>query len=409
METLWLQPTYYSDFHCIGAACEDTCCSGWGISVDRETFERYQQFTHPALGPKLTQLVTIQSPGQINDYARLAMQGDGCSLIRDGLCSVQADLGEEYLSRTCATYPRIVNAADGIWERSLDLSCPEAARVALLNPEPDDLQSVSGNGLMEERLLQIARDRRGAQGQLNLTQYARPVRECVLQVFQNRRFKVEKRLLLVGFLCEKLHALTESGQQQQIPEALELFRLAMDAQLFDQHLNQLKANAASQLAVVLELVVARMKADYTAPRFRDVYGDFTVGLGMQGDSTIPELAIRYGEAHDRYFAPFVEEHEYIFEHYLVAYAYRTLFPFRHSIADEYLLLSSCFGLTRALAIGLAGKDQMLFGEGHLVKAIQTCSRALEHCASFPDEMLSILAGKGVKGVAGAALLTQNFG
>ena len=29
-------PRYYTDFHCIGDQCEDNCCHGWTISIDKE-------------------------------------------------------------------------------------------------------------------------------------------------------------------------------------------------------------------------------------------------------------------------------------------------------------------------------------------------------------------------------------
>ncbi len=408
MDQLWLQPTYYADFRCIGAACEDTCCSGWGISVDRETFDRYQQVTHPSLGPKLRELVTIQAPGQTNDYARLAMQGATCSLIRGGLCSVQADLGEEYLGRTCATYPRVVNVVEGVRERSLDLSCPEAARIALLSSASADLIWSDENGPVAQRLLSIAQDRKASELPSPFGPHERQIREAVLQILQSRRWTVEKRLLLVGHICDKLDELRGSGQEAQTSSVLEGFRLALEAGCFDNHLEQLKANAASQLAVVLELVVARMKLDYTAPRFRDLYCDFSDGLQLTTESTIPELAAQYIAAFNNYFAPFIRKREYILEHYLVAYAYKTLFPFGRPIFQAYLLMVVYFAIVRTLAIGLAGKYRSAFSEVHLVKAIQVCSRTMEHCSTYPDEVFSILKAKNIAGVSGAALLTQSF-
>jgi len=33
---------YAERFRCIGSACEDTCCKGWGIPIDREAYEKYR-------------------------------------------------------------------------------------------------------------------------------------------------------------------------------------------------------------------------------------------------------------------------------------------------------------------------------------------------------------------------------
>ena len=33
-------PTYVNKFKCIGGECEDNCCIGWDIDVDKETFKK---------------------------------------------------------------------------------------------------------------------------------------------------------------------------------------------------------------------------------------------------------------------------------------------------------------------------------------------------------------------------------
>ena len=34
-------PSYYDDFRCIADRCEDTCCAGWEIDIDDETYDKY--------------------------------------------------------------------------------------------------------------------------------------------------------------------------------------------------------------------------------------------------------------------------------------------------------------------------------------------------------------------------------
>ena len=35
-------PAYYEKFHCIAGECEDTCCAGWEIDIDDESYRFYQ-------------------------------------------------------------------------------------------------------------------------------------------------------------------------------------------------------------------------------------------------------------------------------------------------------------------------------------------------------------------------------
>ena len=34
-------PDYYEKFKCVGGDCKDTCCAGWEIDIDEETFYYY--------------------------------------------------------------------------------------------------------------------------------------------------------------------------------------------------------------------------------------------------------------------------------------------------------------------------------------------------------------------------------
>ena len=35
-------PAYMKNFSCLGSTCEDTCCSGWTIDIDKKTYEFYE-------------------------------------------------------------------------------------------------------------------------------------------------------------------------------------------------------------------------------------------------------------------------------------------------------------------------------------------------------------------------------
>ena len=132
-----LQPESYHAFRCVGAECEDTCCIGWNVNVDKRTYDAYQSCQDPTLGPRLRELVAINIGGKSDDdYARIALTSEGCLFLKEQLCSIHRTLGEAYLSNMCATYPRILNVVDDVLERSLDLACPEAARIVLTNPSP---------------------------------------------------------------------------------------------------------------------------------------------------------------------------------------------------------------------------------------------------------------------------------
>ena len=35
-------PKYMTQFKCIGGACEDNCCIGWDVDIDKNTYLKYK-------------------------------------------------------------------------------------------------------------------------------------------------------------------------------------------------------------------------------------------------------------------------------------------------------------------------------------------------------------------------------
>ena len=38
---------FYKDFYCIGDKCSDTCCVGWSIMIDEDTYRFYTRLEEP--------------------------------------------------------------------------------------------------------------------------------------------------------------------------------------------------------------------------------------------------------------------------------------------------------------------------------------------------------------------------
>ncbi len=390
-----LQPRSFEAFRCIGADCEDTCCVGWIVSVDKPTYEKYQNCSDADLGPSMRTLVTINgNPINEDDYARIVLNGSACPFLSDGLCSTQLRLGEEYLSNTCAAFPRVVNRVDEVLQRSLDLSCPEAARLVLLNPRPIEF---------DEQECEEGSIRLGAVPALDISGYEesgqtyrvfRDARQLAISILQDRSYPIWQRLFLLGRHC--------TGIPGDLPAASTV-------------------NPMTQLEVVLELIVGRIVSDATSPRFLECYKDFMEGVEWTAQSTMEQIAARYGEAYSQHYASFMSEHEYMLEHYLVSYVHRTLFPFgipdrnrklRNDrvpslIAAQYMLLIAYYAITRTLLIGMARRHKSAFEVGHVIKLMQTATKTFEHSDTYPARMIEMLADRGMITPASLSVLVRN--
>ena len=80
------------------------------------------------------------------------------------------------------------------------------------------------------------------------------------------------------------------------------------------------------MELVLELIVGRISSDFTAPPLLACYQKFMQSMEWTVESSMDDIGRRYLAAHSQYYEPFLSQHQYILEHYLVSYVHRTLFP-----------------------------------------------------------------------------------
>lgn len=135
-----IKPAYFDTFRCIAARCPDSCCKEWDVLVDAEKAAFYRSLPG-ALGDRLRHVLKDE-----DGETYMAIENRRCPMWRDdGLCRIQAELGEAALCKTCRDFPRLTHDYGDFTEYGLELSCPEAARIIFGNPAPAFVtQEISG-------------------------------------------------------------------------------------------------------------------------------------------------------------------------------------------------------------------------------------------------------------------------
>lgn len=120
-------PSFYHDFTCLAGQCPDSCCKEWAVVVDPQAEALYRSLPGE-LGDALREAMVTEDGDTI-----LALRPDRrCPMWRDdGLCRIQAQLGQDGLCHTCRQFPRLRHDYGDFVELGLELSCPEAARLLL--------------------------------------------------------------------------------------------------------------------------------------------------------------------------------------------------------------------------------------------------------------------------------------
>ncbi len=405
-----LQPNYADNFHCIGSQCEESCCEGWGMYVDKATYKRYR--ATPALRRAAAEHIEL-NPGASDNfqYARMKFTADNrCPfLAADRLCSIQKQHGGEFLPKTCSRYPRALVRFDGAMQKALYLSCPEAARRVLMSPQL--LPPPDAPHYQQFRLEQAQNSTPPSAATL-----ARQMRSFALDLLQDRTYPLWQRLFLLGFVCRRVHELTAAQQSTQVPQLLARYATIIREGNLRSHLEGIPPRPGLQLDLVMRLIQRRYQVDQPQLAFATCVADLLMAVGHLPETSRSESTARYRQCHLDCYEPFAQAYPCFMENYLLNYIFRTGFPFVDVTAPversidpltSYLLMVLHYRLLHSLLIGAAWRHGNGFSIAHAVQLVPTFARGVEHNIKFIDELMSFARSPELQNSDGLAVLLRS--
>lgn len=400
-----LVPNYYLSFKCIGSECEASCCAaGWRIDVDKKTFDFYKKNQHPLLTHLFQKSVKRNTASTSKDrYGILSMSPEGhCNFLdEEKLCSIQRVLGASALCATCATYPRTANRFGAQMEYSLQLSCPEAVRLALLNSEPIRFSNVPSDPVISQSgpiLRQIPETNEGDPQKIAILN---DLRALVIGILQHRELSIDARLMVLGLLTET--ATTTLGknfaQIDKLPSVIENFTgmLSHSASIQDEF-DRIQPNPTLKLSIFSAAMNSPAALSLGAnQRFRECLSEAMEGLLRDSGKPDSEQALieRYTHAYQRYFYPFFTENTHILENYLVHSVFQSLFPYRNSdLLLQFRELICNYLLARIFLTCMAMFHQKIDNE-MVVRFFQSFSLLTAHNQDYLRTILKALEDKNL--------------
>ena len=167
----------YNDFKCTANKCKFTCCEGWDINIDKDTYEKWKKDKKDS--KYLLKGVKIKECNGNKGYFINKETFEKCPFLDcEGLCNIVKSHGEGYLSKTCHSFPRIKNDFESKMELSLSCACPEVIEI---------LDKIEGKILMEPE------GRNNKEELLELK-----IRETLIDIVSEEEFSLDERLL-IGF------------------------------------------------------------------------------------------------------------------------------------------------------------------------------------------------------------------
>lgn len=166
----------YDKFNCTADKCKLTCCSGWDISIDTDTYNKWKKENDKF--DYILNNVKIKKCGSKIEYSMDKKTSEACPFLdNQGLCQIVKSHGQECLSLACHMFPRIENVFEDRRELSLSCACPEV--VELIGSTAGKINMVSENRInINSHLLELR------------------IRETIINIITQEKFSLEDKLII---------------------------------------------------------------------------------------------------------------------------------------------------------------------------------------------------------------------
>lgn len=405
-----LQPEYMKEFKCIGQECEDSCCIGWKIDLDKETYLKYKKVKNNELKLVLNKSINRNRSSKNNEmYGKINLNKDLACPLLDGkkLCIVHGTLGEEFLSNVCATYPRALRVIDGKYERSATMSCPEIARLALFNPKGISFEHIEEDDKTRIRVDAIFNSQAN-QFQNKIEAYFWDIRLFSLSLLQNRSYSLSERLIILGIVYKKIELLQENKQINNISKVLEDMSIIIEEGILRDDIRKIPVNTQLQLILTKEMTDEKISEGINSSRYIECLKEFLTGLNCIDEVNYEVMLEKYDYNYKNYAEPYLNEKEYVIENYLVNEYFKEEMPFGsyESIWDSYIFLCVNYSLIKLHLIGLSGYYKEL-NDDIILKLIQSFSKVVLHSDSYIKNIIKIIKKNGYDTLAYMSILVKN--
>ncbi len=369
MKVKLFMPNYMEEFQCIGSDCIDTCCAGWDINIDEDTYKLYDNSTG-----KLKELVqgkfkeNKDSDNYLNKGNMILRKGNICPFLNENLlCDIHGNIGEENLCITCKRYPRVYNIVDDIYELSGLPSCIEVCNLALRSK--DKIEFIECEKDIDTDSIEIRRivDSEAFEDSDSILQYFWDIRVVSINIIQNKYISLKERFALLSSFYAEIEKCLKEYDFEKIEDLLELVAEEDYSTLEKDKFNEVDDEFYHKLAS--EELLNNIKS----VRLKEIVTKYKANIENRNNisKTIEE---------NKNLQRNMVKLEYILENYIVNNMFKDLIPFNRG---EELLLSlenliNKYKIIKSYALGVAIDNEDILNEEFLVNVIQSLSKDIEH-------------------------------
>ncbi|MCI7766474.1 MAG: flagellin lysine-N-methylase [Oscillospiraceae bacterium] len=231
------QPKYYKAFHCMGGSCPVSCCHRWRIDY---TKAEYEKLKNAECSEYLHQLIDNSFSPHENFFIIKLNEERKCPFHNEeGLCSIQKELGEEYLSYTCTSYPRKAIYYDNTLVRSCTTSCP---RVLSMICQDDESMTLEFGSYQEGENKIVTVDSQQKIKSNPALKYRSVLFDFFYEILSDKTHSIETSIALAAMAAQKLDEFIKQRKYHLIPEIVEALKSQLDRPEQIERLEMIKPN-----------------------------------------------------------------------------------------------------------------------------------------------------------------------
>lgn len=362
-------PHYYENFKCIASACSDSCCAGWEVDLDDESYSRYEK-VEGSFGDRLRSEMS-----QVGEK-HFTIHNKRCPFLNcENLCDIYTEMGEEALCETCTNFPRCYEEYGSTREMALSMACPEVVRLMLESNEHIHF-NISEDGKPVSRYNDIHGDLYIALSRARATLY---------HILKRTDCSVGMKLAVIlyfGDEIEKSMPKENCGRIEKcVAEYEDDIKLKSKFKAAEKHKESIATgNGQAMLKAYLNLI---RECEHVSDKWQAMLDMAEALLDCDGFYNV-------SEAFDNIMQNRAGEYEYFLENLSYRYALRGVFD--GHFADKTRFLGFMYILLRLLNMAWF-YDKKEFDIKNQMFIMQTLSKEIEHS----DENMALLWEKCQKG------------
>lgn len=289
------QPSYFSDFRCIGGTCKFSCCIGWNIAWTDEEIAKVKNAACSDTLKSLMESSFEKTDNSPKNNRIILKEGGRCPfLTEENLCIIQKELGEDYLCETCYEFPRKYRMAFDVHSkrfthiyRSCNLSCPEVSKRLLSDKKAMTLVNVPVKE--NARLSAVRRDSKETFQKHPEYFYRIDLFELFYSMLSDKKIPIETAIIRGASVADMLSRVVADRQHNILPQLIAQIKSgASDGKIFRQ-LDSIESDVDVKLGF-LGGIMDKLVGNTTLDMLKTEDGSFSLALYEQGEKNLSAIS-----------------------------------------------------------------------------------------------------------------------